>query len=124
MATLKITDTLLTVQLEWWEKVAARRSDLTVAIRAITGVHVVDDVFSLADLAVALRQSATRIKGLTSTGTLESGPSAVFAVCHGSGPRPGLVIELAGATVDIIIISTTKGAEYATEIEKFISGLN
>lgn len=43
MAVLKITDRQVTVALDWWEKLAARRSHLTIPTRVITGVSVVGD---------------------------------------------------------------------------------
>ncbi|AGF71423.1 hypothetical protein [Corynebacterium halotolerans] len=115
MAALNITDGKVTVELDWWEKLAARRSHLTVPRRAIRRVTVVDDACSAA--GEGRRESATRIRGLTYTGTVgaEDGTrQRTFAVCHGR--QPGLVIELADVTVDRIVISTARARRYAEEL--------
>lgn len=118
MAVLKITDRQVTVALDWWEKLAARRSDLTVPTRAITGVSVVDDACGTARAVPAGRHvPGTRIRGVTSTGTFTAADGtgeSTFAVCHGKGP--GIVLELESATVKRIIISTPQAQAYAREL--------
>lgn len=115
MAALNITDGKVTVELDWWEKLAARRSHLTIPRRAIRGVVVVEDACAAA--GAGRRESATRIPGVTYTGTVgaEDGTrQRTFTVCHGH--QPGLVIELSDATVDRIVISTSRAHDYAREL--------
>lgn len=106
MATLHITDKKVIVELDWWEKLAAHRSHLTIPTRTVVRSEAVDDVFALPYIAQGKREPATRIKGVTSTGTYLQDGDSIFAVCHGSSPKPGIVIELRGATVERIVVST------------------
>ncbi|WPF66395.1 MULTISPECIES: hypothetical protein [unclassified Corynebacterium] len=126
MAYLQITDTQVTITLDWWEKIAAHRSHLTVPVRAIVGARAVDDVFALPEIKSAAQASgpgvsATRIKGLTTTGTFHTPQGTVFAVCHsGSGAkggRAGLVIALDKATVDYIVVTTPLARRYAAQLD-------
>ncbi|AIG63595.1 hypothetical protein CATYP_01640 [Corynebacterium atypicum] len=117
----------LTVYLEWWEKLAAHRSNLTVPLRAIRKVELVEDVFDDAAVAAGERIPATRIRGITVTGTLDDPLTggAVFAVCHaggGSTSRHGVNVVLSGATVERIIISHAD-AEGLVERLKELTGL-
>ena len=122
MAVLKITDRQVTVTLDWWEKIAARRSHLTVPTRVITDVRVVEDACSLAAAVPAHKRApGTRIRGVTSTGTFtaaDGSRACTFAVCHGSGP--GILIELKSATVNRIIISTPRADQYAEELARVL----
>lgn len=98
----------VTVELEWWEKIAAHRSDLTVPLRSVAGIDCLEDVFDDPAVAAGERAPATRIRGVTVTGTLDDpdGPGTVFAVCHGStGNTPGVAIRLTNATVERIVVS-------------------
>jgi len=118
MAVLKITDRQVTVTLDWWEKIAARRSHLTIPTRVITDVRVVDNACSLASAVPAHKRApGTRIRGVTNTGTFTASDGTgakTFAVCHGRGP--GIILELKSATVNRIIISTPKAGEYAEQL--------
>lgn len=108
MATVQLTERELTIHLGWWEKLAARRSHLTVPTRKITGVRVIDDGLHLPEVATAHRRAATRIKGLTATGTVVTGPDhrrIIFVACHKRSPRRALIVELINATVDAIIVT-------------------
>ncbi len=119
MAALKILDGKVVVELDWWEKLAARRSHLTIPTRVISGVSVVDDACVAA--GSARRFPGTRIPGLTHTGTItaEDGTRAqTFAVCHGRGP--GIVLELEHATVNRIVISTSQAENYARELSRLV----
>ncbi|MDO5669216.1 MAG: hypothetical protein Q4G50_04380 [Corynebacterium sp.] len=122
MAVLKITDRQVTVTLDWWEKIAARRSHLTIPTRVITDVRVVDDACSLARAVPAHKRApGTRIKGVTSTGTFTASDGTgaqTFAVCHGKGP--GILIDLQSATVNRIIISTPRADEYVEELARIV----
>lgn len=128
MARLEITDRRLTVELEWWEKLAAHRSDLSVPLRAVTGVEVLEDVFADPAVARGERVPATRIRGVTVTGTFDApdAPDAgpVFAVCHGTTgrPRPGVAVDLEGVTVGRIVVSTPDAEEYAQRLRE-LAGL-
>lgn len=115
MAVLNITDQRVTVELDWWEKLAARRSHLTVPRRAIESVEVVDDVTAV--VGEGRRVSAMRVRGLTFTGTIsaEDGTrSSSFLVCHRRSP--GIVLQLRNATLDRIIISTPAADDYAARL--------
>ncbi len=118
MAVLKITDRQVTVSLDWWEKIVARRSHLTIPTRVITDVRVVEDAWSLAAaVPVHKRAPGTRIRGLTNTGTFtarDGSGASTFAVCHGR--RPGILIDLESATVNRIIISTPLAGKYAEQL--------
>lgn len=126
MAYLQITDTQVTITLDWWEKLAAHRSHLTVPMRAVVGARVVEDVFELPEIRSAAQASgpgvsATRIKGLTTTGTFHTPQGTVFAVCHSGagtkGGRAGLVISLDKATVDYIVVTTPLARCYAAQLD-------
>ncbi|WP_040084769.1 hypothetical protein [Corynebacterium humireducens] len=118
MAVLKISDRQVTVALDWWEKLAARRSHFTIPTRVITGVSVVDDACGLAHAVPAGRRApGTRIRGVTNTGTFTAADgtgASTFAVCHGSGL--GIILELKSATVNRIIISTPLAGKYAEQL--------
>lgn len=127
---LRIHNRQVTIELDWWEKLAAHRSHLTVPLRAITEVQAVPDVFALPDIASGDRDQATRIRGITATGTLEreepapgagSVGSVTFAVCHGSTPRPGLIIDLQGCTVDRIVMSTWLAESEAEKLRTHVA---
>ncbi|QGU06351.1 hypothetical protein COCCU_01960 [Corynebacterium occultum] len=112
MAELKITEQRVTVELDWWEKVVARRSHLTVPRRAIQAVTLVDDACTA--VGEGRRVSATRVRGLTYTGTItteDGSRSSSFVACHGRGP--GIVLELKDVTLDRIVISTAAAHRYA-----------
>lgn len=115
MAVLNITDKRVTVELDWWEKLAARRSHLTVPRRAVESVYVVDDAFGAA--GEGRRLSATRLRGLTFTGTISAEDGSrvsSFLACHRRGP--GIVLQLRDATLDRIVISTPAAAHYAEQL--------
>ncbi|GAB3695313.1 hypothetical protein [Corynebacterium nasicanis] len=122
MAVLKITDRQVTVTLDWWEKIAARRSHFTIPTRVITDVRVVEDAARLASAVPARKRApGTRIRGVTNTGTFTAtdGTGArTFAVCHGTGP--GILIDLKSATVNRIIISTPQADRYAAELARVV----
>ncbi|QGU03665.1 hypothetical protein [Corynebacterium comes] len=122
MAVLKITDRQVTVSLDWWEKLAARRSNFTIPTRAITGVSVVEDACSTAMAVPSGRRApGTRIRGVTNTGTFMAADgtgASTFAVCHGKGR--GIILELKSATVTRIIISTPNAEDYARELSLLV----
>lgn len=113
MASFEFSPEHLTLRLSWWEKIAARRSNLTVPRRAVNDVRAVSNVFDLPDLQETNTrgQQATHVRRLLATGTLdgtEAGP--VFVLCHRRGitraeQQPGLVIDLEGATIGRIIVT-------------------
>lgn len=114
MACLSIADDRLTVTLDWWEKIVARRSHLTIPLRVITGVSCVDDTREA--LGSGKRTSATHIPGFTYTGTMNRGTDErVLAVCHRRGP--GIVLELEDATYSSIVLSTPNAEHYAGQLE-------
>ncbi|WIM68016.1 hypothetical protein QP027_01040 [Corynebacterium breve] len=118
MAQFSIKHDRLTVTLRWWEKLAARRSHLTIPLRAIRGVSCVAD--PLTELGVGQRHGATHIPGWTYTGTMSQDPGGrVLAVCHRKGP--GIVLELADATYSKIVISTPHASEYAQKLQKIVA---
>ncbi|WP_394281865.1 hypothetical protein [Corynebacterium sp.] len=109
MALLSISVDRVTVTLRWWEKIAARRSHLTIPLRVIRGVSCVDD--ARAALGEGERTSATHIRGLTYSGTMNRGGKPVLGICHRVGP--GIVLELEDATYGAIVISTPHAEKYA-----------
>lgn len=115
MAVLRITEQRVTVELDWWEKLVARRSHLTVPRRAIRAVTVVEDASTA--VGRGRRVSATRLPGLTFTGTVtaeDGSRSSSFVACHRR--RPGIVLELSDVTLDRIVISTGSAREYAAAL--------
>ncbi|MDK8450345.1 hypothetical protein [Corynebacterium mastitidis] len=125
MAYLQITGQQVTVTLDWWEKLAAHRSHLTIPLRAIVSARAVGDVFALPEIRSAARASgpgvsATRIRGVTTTGTFDTPEGTIFAVCHAGGGarggREGLVLELDKATVDYIVVTTPQARRYAQRL--------
>ncbi|GAB2501987.1 hypothetical protein CATRI_01620 [Corynebacterium atrinae] len=122
MAELQIDERQVTVTLNWWEKIAAHRSHLTVPARAISGVRVVDDALAFATALERHRHApGTRVKGVTDTGTFvtrDGSRASVLSVCHGTGP--GVVIDLSSGTISRIIISTTQAEEYAKQLGRFL----
>lgn len=118
MATLSITDQRVTVTLDWWEKLACGRSDFRVPVHVIVGCEAVDIA---AEAAAGYRRvQALRIPGVTHTGHYrnERTGETSFIVCHRDGP--GVILELDGATVDTIIISTPHGKQYAQQVTQLL----
>lgn len=118
MASVKLTDQLLTMQLLWWEKLAAHRSHFTVPLRAIKEVRVVDDVYAESAVALGRRIQATRLVSPVqlTMGSLQDQDGVVFAVCRGSSPMAGVVLELEGMTVARIVFSAPDAAQKAERI--------
>ena len=118
MAELKITQKHLTIHLSWWEKLGARRSHLTVPLRAIRGIQVVDDALGSVEASGA--RGLTRIPGLFAAGThmvetdAESNHENAFSVCRRKDP--GLVIELDKVSIGRIVVSTQDARRYASEL--------
>lgn len=118
MAELIITNKNLTVRLAWWEKLGARRSHLTVPLRAIRTIEVVEDAYAFAHRLG--RGSVTHIPGTFVAGTRALEPTtphsreSVFSVCLRKSP--GLVIDLDNVSIDRIIISTPNAREYASQL--------
>ncbi|BAC17247.1 hypothetical protein HMPREF0290_2944 [Corynebacterium efficiens YS-314] len=118
MAELKITQKHLTIHLSWWEKIGARRSHLTVPLRAIRDIQVVDDALGSVEASGA--RGLTRIPGLFVAGTHtserdeESNHENVFSVCRRKDP--GLVIELDKVSIGRIVVSTQDARRYASEL--------
>lgn len=118
MAALSITEDRLTVTLNWWEKLASGRSHFTIPLRTIISVETVDSVVSAVayERTRGRRVQATRIPGMTTTGVYahDGEKTSTFLVCHREGP--GIILDLAGATVDRIIVSTPKAESYAERL--------
>lgn len=122
VAELKITQKHLTIHLSWWEKIGARRSHLTVPLRAIRDIRVVDDALGSVEATGA--RGLTRIPGLFAAGTHTSGRDDerdeennhenVFSVCRRKDP--GLVIELDKVSIGRIVVSTQEARRYASEL--------
>ncbi|RNE48956.1 hypothetical protein [Corynebacterium alimapuense] len=122
MAKIQITEQQVTIRLDWWEKISARRSHLSVPIRAITGVSVVADA---CEVAGALKKAAggtqarpNDVTGTINTTTAEGDVDSTFSACHGHGP--GIVLDLDSATVNHIIISTSEAEHYAQQLTQYI----
>ena len=120
MADLSISTDRLTVTLGWWEKLAARRSHFTLPLRTIVGVTVCPSAIGAAGVEEGgeRRLQATRIPGLIATGTYanDGTGSRTFLASHRSGP--GLVLDLEGATVDRVILTTPHAEIYAEELAR------
>ena len=122
VAELKITKKHLTVHLSWWEKIGARRSHLTVPLRAIRNIEGVDNVIDSVDYRSAPGGSRglTRIPGLFVAGTraceirAQEDHEHEFSVCRRN--NPGLVIELDNVSIGRIVVSTQNAERYASEL--------
>lgn len=117
MARLSIHDDRVTVTLSWWEKLSAHRSHLTIPLRVIKNVEVVPDASRA--VAPGRRTAATRIKGVTATGTwdaMDGSRKRTFVVAHRRWP--GIALDLEGATYDRIVISTTNADVYARQLHE------
>ena len=118
MAELKITKKYLTIHLSWWEKIGARRSHLTVPLRAIRDIQVVDNALDSADVPGV--RGMVRIPGVFVAGTraggflTEENHRNVFSVCRRNDP--GLVIELDKVSIGRIVVSTQDAEKYASEL--------
>ncbi|WP_018297850.1 hypothetical protein [Corynebacterium lubricantis] len=118
MASLSISDDRLTVTLDWWEKIVARRSHLTIPLRSITSVTCVEN--TRAALGRGKRTSATNIPRLTYAGTMNRDiDDRVLAICHRHSA--GIMIELKDATYSAIFLSTPNAKEYAAKLESLTS---
>lgn len=120
MARLAIEQDRVRVHLDWWEKVALRRSHLTIPLRSIAEVSVVDNAGEA--LGAGRFEQATHIPGLTSVGTLSAEDGSgerTFAVCHRRGP--GLVLGLRSATFNRIVLSTPLAQQYAELLRPRVS---
>lgn len=120
MAELSITNDRVTVTLTWWEKLASGRSHFALPLRTITAVEPVDSVVAAVayERTKGRRVQATRIPGMTTTGVYahDAEQTTTFLVCHREGP--GIILDLMGATVDRIIVSTPKAQTYARALRK------
>ncbi len=118
MAELKITKKHLTVYLSWWEKIGARRSHLTVPLRAIRTIEVVDNAIGSVDIPGS--RGLTRIPGVFVAGTraydirAQDNHEHEFSVCRRKDP--GLVIELENVSIGRIVVSTQNAEKYASEL--------
>lgn len=120
MARLDIAADRIRVHLDWWEKLAVRRSHLTIPMHAVEHVDVVSDAG--AALGDGRYEHATRIPGITAAGTLTTEDSEgrrTFAVCHRN--LPGLVLTLNRATYHRIVLSTSHAEGYARQIEDHLA---
>lgn len=120
MARLAIEQDRVRVHLDWWEKVALRRSHLTIPLRSITDVAVVDNAGKA--LGEGRFEQATRIPGLTAVGTLSAEDGSgdrTFAVCHRRSP--GLVLDLQSATFNRVVLSTPLAEDYARLLRARVS---
>lgn len=113
MARLAIEQDRVRVHLDWWEKLALRRSHLTIPLRAIADVAVVANAGEA--LGEGRFEQSTRIPGLTAAGVLSAEDGSglrTFAICHRRGP--GLVLDLRSATFHRIVLSTPLAENYAS----------
>ena len=119
MARLEIGQDRLRVHLDWWEKLCLRRSHLTIPLRAITSVQMVDNAAEV--LGDGRFEQAVHVPGLTVCGvhsTDEEG-GRTFVVAHRQGP--GVVLGLKDATFDRIVISLSNPA---ADVQALQSSLN
>jgi hypothetical protein len=101
VASLKISDDSLTVQLSGWEKAEALHGDVSFPRSAIVGVRVVSTCI---DEVAGVKLAGAGIPGKVKVGTWEGGDrGSTFAACHGNGP--GLVIDLQGERYGRIVLT-------------------
>lgn len=89
MATFVITGDKLRLHLSAWERAAAFRGDITVPMRAVTGVHVEDNPFGSLR---GLRAPGTGIPGVIAYGTRRYRGGRDFAAVLAR--RPGVRVDL------------------------------
>lgn len=120
MARLEISPDRVRVHLSWWEKLAVRRSHLTIPMRAVERVDVVTDAG--AALGDGRYENSTRIPGVTAAGALTTEDAEghrTFAVCHRH--LPGLVLTLNRVTFHRIVLSTGHADAYARQIQDHLA---
>lgn len=100
MASLVIGDDTVTVHLSSVEKVEAVHGDLTLPRSAVVGARAVEDALREVH---GLRLPGTGLPGFVLVGTFLTHDTRTFAVCHGHAP--GLVVELAGARYDRLVLT-------------------
>lgn len=83
MATMQVQGTTIELKLSRAEKVAALHGDITIAVRDVEDVEVVQD--GLAVLP-ALRHPGLALPGGSHVGTFGTGDQRTFAALHGHGP--------------------------------------
>jgi uncharacterized protein len=110
MAHLLITDDAVTIDMSRGEKLEAAHGAQTFPRSAITGVRAVPDCIAEVH---GLKWSGTELPGIR-VGSFRGGQGVTFAVCHGH--NPGIVIDLANAKYDRVVLTVENPEEIAARL--------
>jgi hypothetical protein len=108
MADVKVHGDELVVELSPLEKLGALHGDVRVPRTAVRDVRKVDDALGAVK---GLRAPGTAWPGKVALGTWRRRGGKDFVAVHGR--RPGVVVELEGATYARLIVTTDDGDEVA-----------
>jgi hypothetical protein len=111
MAHLIIDVDTIVVSLSPLERLEAMHGDVIVRRSAVTRARVVPD--GMAEVR-GVRAPGTGIPGVSKVGVWRNSAGRTFAACHGR--RPAIVIDLAGAGFDRLVVTTDDPAEIVSAL--------
>lgn len=118
MAHLEIEGDELVLSLSRLEKIEGFHGDIRVPLSSVREVRYVADTWP--ELR-GIRAPGTGVPGVIAVGTRRGGAIKDFAVVHGRGP--GIVVELAGAQFDRLVVSDDNAATVVDDLRSRISHL-
>jgi hypothetical protein len=110
VAKLVIDDRRVTVSLSAMEKLEALHGNVAVPRTSVIAARGVPD--GLAELRGS--GTGTGLPGVMMVGTVRNSDGVTFAVCHGR--RPAVVIDLAGASYDRIVVTVDNPDELVSRL--------
>jgi len=100
MASLLVSDDMVTVSLSVAEKIEAVHGDVSVPRAAVLSARVVPDGM---EEVHGLKMPGTGLPGVIMVGTWRDGQTVTFAVCHGR--QPAVVVDLADQVYDRLVVT-------------------
>lgn len=116
MAELLIRPAGIRVHLGRWERMGAFHADLDIPVSQVKLTRAVDDAWT--ELR-GVRAPGTGWPGVIALGTRRGRFGKDFAAVYGH--RPGVVVELAGAEFQRLVITTPHAESVASEIQSLIT---
>jgi hypothetical protein len=113
MGRLGVTGTELVLDLSGLEKVEGFHGDIHVPVSAVRDIRCVQDPWS--ELR-GIRAPGTGVPGVVAVGTRRGSDIKDFAVVHGSGPA--IVVDLAGAEYDRLVVTEDDAERAARELRR------
>jgi hypothetical protein len=110
MAHLLITDQTVTINMSRGERFEAAHGDQAFPRSAISGVRAVLDCIAEVH---GLKWAGTELPGIR-VGSFHGTGHVTFAVCHGH--NPGIVIDLANAKYDSVVLTVENPQEIAARL--------